>query len=908
MHTKTGRGREHQGRKASIGRLLLSIARNPRCPGSGIQVAVLVIVATAISVPGYTAYAAGVEYATPISTRLNTTGRPIDMDVPMEGDGRELGDIPIRINADDSIMVSRAALIQAVSASLDATARTHLAAIGGDAPFIPLPAFVSAGFDIRFDRALQELTFTVTPGQRATSDISLSGNRQSRVSSVLATPAKLSGYVNLFASLDHEWGMHSSGEDFESATSGRLEFDSAVRAGNFVIENAGVLAGDVDVNVCPTVALCAYTHSPGFKRQMSRLVYDMPEDRIRTEVGDVEPLGTSFQSTPDLLGVSIEKSSRKLSPGDTFAPTGSGSFVVNRPSDVEIRINGVVQRRIQLRPGTYNVRDLPLVTGANDVDIVIIDDTGKQQHISFTSFYDTSLLAAGKSEWGLTAGLPSYLRDEARDYLPDFYMASGFYRYGLRDNLVGELDLQADARVVMAGAGILTDFASGLIGMRGAASVGDSGSGMAVGLDWSTTNFHEFTQGGGESIRLAAEYRSPDFRTAGDIDTALTGIIYPQWNYWLNLNATYSAPIGYGTTASFSTRYQFVNDEEFGSTLFASGNRYGADVTFSRPLTAAMSGSLTLGVSNESYLSTLDPREPTGPEFRVGFRLFGNPDERTNISTGYDTLNEQSDVSAYRSSGNGIGRWDTSVNVQQNEFDDRASVNGMIGYYGNRAQVRLIHNSGFDGVSITDFHLQPGQQRTSLQVGTSIAFADGHVAIGAPITGDAYAIVYPHESIADKTVTVGSNDNVRAVADGWGPAVVTNLPAYAPSTIPVDADDLPIGYSLGAAAFDTFAPFKGGYALEVGSAYSVSAYGTLQFTDGEPVALLMGTARPIDHPDKSVTIFTNAAGRFGAEGLAPGRWILEMATDGAPTRFALNIPSNVEGLFKAGTLHPVGAP
>jgi outer membrane usher protein len=82
----------------------------------------------------------------------------------------------------------------------------------------------------------------------------------------------------------------------------------------------------------------------------------------------------------------------------------------------------------------------------------------------------------------------------------------------------------------------------------------------------------------------------------------------------------------------------------------------------------------------------------------------------------------------------------------------------------------------------------------------------------------------------------------------------------------------------------------------------------LQFTDGEPVALLTGTARPIEHSDKAVTVFTNAVGRFGAEGLAPGRWILEMATDGAPTRFVLDIPTTVEGLFKAGTLHPEEAP
>lgn len=565
--------------------------------------ALQVLLAAFTGLPNCTAVAAGVEYQVPVSSKLNTTGKPIGMDVPVKDGDRDLGDVAIRINADDSILVSRTGISRVIEASLGPSARKSLASIDGDATFLPLAAFASAEIGLRFDRAAQELILNVAPEQRATSDLSLSGNRQATPSSVLASPAKLSGYVNLFASVDHQWGMHSAGESFAEETSGRLEFDSAVRAGNFVFENAGVLAGDIDINVCPTAAVCAYTHTPGFKRHMSRLVYDMPEDRIRMEVGDVEPLGTSFQNTPGLLGVSLEKSGRKLSPGDTFAPTGGGTFVVNRPSDVEIRINGITQRRVQLRPGTYNIRDLPLVTGANDVDIVIIDDVGREQHVSFTSFFDTNLLAAGASEWGITAGVPSYLRDESREYLSDSYMASAFYRYGLRDTLAGEVDIQADPHVAMAGAGVLTDFASGLVGFRGAASVGEAGSGFAAGVDWTVLNFRGLTQENAESFHLSAEYRSRCFHTAGDIDAALTGIIYPQWNYWLNLGATYSAPIGYQTTASVSGRYQVANDEDFESALFASDNRYGLDLTLSRPLNADWSGSLTLGVSNKSYLS-----------------------------------------------------------------------------------------------------------------------------------------------------------------------------------------------------------------------------------------------------------------------------------------------------------------
>ena len=54
-----------------------------------------------------------------------------------------------------------------------------------------------------------------------------------------------------------------------------------------------------------------------------------------------------------------------------------------------------------------------------------------------------------------------------------------------------------------------------------------------------------------------------------------------------------------------------------------------------------------------------------------------------------------------------------------------------------------------------------------------------------------------------------------------------DLPVYTANSIPVDVTDLPVGYSLGAGAFDVVAPYRAGYALEVGTASSVSAYGTL---------------------------------------------------------------------------------
>lgn len=315
-----------------------------------------------------------------------------------------------------------------------------------------------------------------------------------------------------------------------------------------------------------------------------------------------------------------------------------------------------------------------------------------------------------------------------------------------------------------------------------------------------------------------------------------------------------------------------------------------------------------MGYSNESYLNGASTSSDANPDVRVALRLYVHPDNKTSLAMSYDSLNEQIGMSAYHNEGNGLGRWDTSVDIQQNGLDDKATVSAAAGYYGNRAEGHVTQTSVFDGASPDNFNPRDTNQRTSARVGSSIAFADGHVAIGAPIHGGAFAIVYPHESIANKEIVVGNDGDVRAKADGWGPAVVTNIPVYVPSTIPVDAADLPIGYSLGAGTFDIYAPYRAGFALEVGSAYSVSAYGKLLSASGEPLALLTGVAHPADTPEKQLAVFTNADGKFGLEGLAPGSWIIEMATEEGSTTFVINIPTGTEGLFKAGTLRPSGQP
>ena len=187
---------------------------------------------------------------------------------------------------------------------------------------------------------------------------------------------------------------------------------------------------------------------------------------------------------------------------------------------------------------------------------------------------------------------------------------------------------------------------------------------------------------------------------------------------------------------------------------------------------------------------------------------------------------------------------------------------------------------------------------------TAIAYADGHAAIGRPV-GAGFAIVAPSAGLANNEVTVGkSASGISAKTDALGPALVSDISSYTPNRIDFDVDDLPAGYDLGDGLFELMPKHRSGFALKVGSNYTISALGTLLAADGRPVALLTGTATEEATPDRKVELFTNREGRFSAQGLAPGKWLLEVATT-PPTRYALVIPDGAVGLHRAGDLRPL---
>lgn len=845
--------------------------------------------------------------------RLNSTGRVLMMPVPLKDGDKNLGEIVARINPDDSIWVRKDVVVRLLADSVKPQVISAIAQLPENAGHIEIGAIAKSGAELIFDQAEVALRIRPKADLRTTQKISLGGVSPGIANARAVDPAALSGYLNVLGGADYLWASDDSPEK----ASLHFDLQSAVRFGNVVLENETGYDGAVDSETCPHEAICNYTHESGLKRRNTRLVYDRPEEALRFQAGDTTTRPAGFQRITDIMGVAAERAPRILQPDTANRATTSHTFIVERPSQAEIAINGNIVRRLKLQPGSYDLRDLALVTGSNDVEVTLIDDTGARRTFNQSTYFDRRLLSVGDSEWSLAGGVPSYFKDGEREYVEDEYAASAFYRWGVTDRVTGDVNVQADSRVGLAGAGFLAATPWGFFATRTALSHSNAGNGFAIGLDWDLINFGDFNglvgneqSGARQSLRLSAEYRSNNFRLPGDFLTTASGLIYPASDYWLRLSASYTAPIGWGLSATLAGRYQFGRDDDASQTPYALlGDRYGADITFSGALTEMINGSISFGYSNESYLLTAnsDPsdNQSADPEFRIMARAFVRMDSNTHVTASHDSLNRQSIATGYHTSGQGVDRWEATVDAYSDPRPSSGALGGTLGYYGNRAEVRLAHNTSLTDMTWSGLSAELGQQRTSLRVGTSIAFADGKVGVGAPVRGG-FAVVYPHESLEDKTITIGTRDQILARADGWGPAVVPNLPAYSPTSLPIDVDDLPIGYSLGAGAFDVRAPYRGGYALMVGSGHSVSAYGTLVDTRGAPLQLLSGIAYRVGDRTREVTVITNAAGRFAAEGLAPGHWRIEMSGEEQTLAYALDVPEGTDGLVRAGTLRPDG--
>lgn len=791
--------------------------------------------------------------ATPQRTdeAVPANGREVRLTVPAKDGATYLGDMSVVVGPGDAIAIPAERALQLLSPILDPAVMDTLRASFQSQETVAPADFAPAGIEVRFDQQSLELVFTIPVERRASRSVAISPIDRARIGDMLAA-ASASAYLNIRGAFDIvEDGFD---EGFENFT---FLFDGAARFGSVVAESDAIW-------------------SPGgagrdFQRLGSRLIYDDMNSLVRFTAGDLQTTSRGFQSVPDIAGVSAYRSYSVLNPQQIIRPRGDRQFRLERPATVEVIVNGQQVRRLQLPPGNYDLRDFPFAQGSNDVSLNILDDAGRREVLRFNIFLDQTQLAAGLSEFGFYAGVKAPLASFGPDY-SDEVTASGYYRRGISDYVTLGINAQADKTIQMFG----TEGVFGTkIGTFGAQAAYSHTKGVGSGYALQATFQRLIQRGNGmsDTLNLFAERRTANFAPVG---------------FFLGQNP-FEFEVGGGYSHAFNERFYAAVDGRYGK-----GRGTNEDI-----VSARLSGGWRVTDRLTLNAETRYSEDSFGKEVSGLLSLTMRLGRFSSVRGEYDTRGNRARASYQTLRGSGVGSYNLTADVETSDFGSAVSLNGN--YFANRAELGVSHYGGFEDV----FGASSGQ-RTNFRIGTSLAVADGAFSVGRPIY-DSFAIVRPHKSLAGSKVTVEPTPfGYTADTGSLGTAIMPSLSSYAERTVAVDIRDAPAGVDIGKGTYRLFPAYRSGYMLEVGSGYNVTAMGTMYDAEGQPISLIAGTATELAHPDREpVTVFTNRQGRFGATGLAPGRWKIEML-DADRTTYIFDIPEDATGIVRLGDVKPSG--
>ncbi len=424
-------------------------------------------------------------------------GRPVAKEVVtinlgLRDDQFYLGEIPCQITEESVEAVDQENLLKLAEPILKPEVLAAVRALSPSAGFVKMSELERAGLPFKFDIGEMSLSFFPTPDQRPGSHVALGQSVEAAPDAQLEKKASVAGFINLNGSLQYVEPAKGAGDS--AGFSQSLGTTAAIRVMGLVIENEATLESSGTVT-----------------RQGSRAIFDDAANAVRYTIGDVTPATVGMQSGAGLLGFAIEKSYGKLQPQKNIRPTGQRSFRLERPSEVDVVVNGQVVRRLQMPPGDHDISELPLRAGENVLTLEITDDTGRHTTLKFNVFFDHSLLAPGVDEWGVAAGYKSSPSLAGITYAWQEPAFTGYYQRGLTEQLTATLQAQVSARTLVEGAMFVTPTSWGQFSFEVDGSFNAAGQqGAAIALTYTPETLMKIWNIPGLA-QFAAAYRSTDF-------------------------------------------------------------------------------------------------------------------------------------------------------------------------------------------------------------------------------------------------------------------------------------------------------------------------------------------------------------------------------------------------------------
>lgn len=759
-----------------------------------------------------------------------------------------IGEAEVSVSPNGDARFESLSISRILEPLLSESGKVRLAEAIGTSTFIDEARLKEYGFQLDFDMGqLEVVVESIDPELQQVVGLASSNNRFDQLPPTV-DQAGFSAYLNLAGNFDYTDGVNDSGlRDPDILGFG------AIRSGRFAIQYEGGLTERTNDDY-------------GLYRRFVRGIFDIEQQNLRVSAGDLQTNTLSILGSQLVGGVGIERSRRLFDPFDPVFQLGGRRLKIDSPSTLEIVNNGAVVRTITVDRGVYNLDELPLVFGANDVDIVIRDAAGRESVTNFNYFYDPVDLEVGDFEYGAYVGLISDVTSLDPSYGGDI-SATGFYRRAFTPSFLAGagVQLSEDVQVVAGEVRWVPQVIPGVIESQAALSSGSDGLGYSarMGYRWGRT-----TITGGQQISAILDYESSKFELVGR-----PRLLNEER---LSVTLSYGQSITTKTYASTGLSYFKRSNNPARSTIFA-------DAT--HQFNPRLRG--TAGVEygkNDGF--------GTAFGVRVGLTLLFGQNSRADTS--YSSRRDSFRAGTSRAIENHVGAFGYDVNVERD--DGRSTADAALRYRGNRFDSRLLVSGTGDGFgNITD------ERRAQLQLSTALAYADGGFGVGRTIT-DGFALVSPHPNIEGKAI-VGNdlnNGEYQGRSGLLGAAVVPDILGYQNREVVYDIDTTETVYDVGDGSDRLRLATGGGARIIVGSARFVSAIGTLQIGDG-PASLISGTvSSETDVGFEPLPFFTNSVGRFSVIGLSPGERYTVRLRDGR--EFVLDIPASNKGLYRAATI------
>lgn len=511
---------------------------------------------------------------------------------------------------------------------------------------------------------------------------------------------------------------------------------------------------------------------------------DTPEKLRTLRLGDAINVAGSWGRSVRFGGIQYG-SNFATQPGFVTFPAQSIAGQAVLPSTVDVFVNNALVTRQSVAPGPFSISNLPVITGAGEVQLVVRDLMGREQIITRPFYASQALLRKGLKTFSYELG---FVREnfgiDSNAY--GSWLASGTYRSGLSDSLTGEVHAEAMPGQTTAGAG--ADYLIAQVGMLSAYAVGShgkSGKGglMLMGIE---------RQADPWSLGARMQWTSSGFAQVGQAPALLPPV------YSGSVSLSYVA----GRAGAVSVAY--VGEH----------NRDQADTRI-----ATASYSVAVGTMGTFTLSAL--RNLTGEVSTSIFALLSIPlGASTSLS-----VSSQSIRSARQERRN-----DVTTTLQSNLPMGEGYGYRLQARSNNSTQASLSLQNNF---ATSNLELAQSQGVTATRLGLS-----GGVAI---LGGDAFLSRRIDQSFA--VVRIPDYPNVHILTDNQpagrtdadGKALIPRLRAYDVNVISIDQRDLPMNAQIGALKVEAVPYFRSGIDVPFPIKFSNGASFTIQLEDGTPL-------------------------------------------------------------------------